>query len=354
LWLQTDSIDHINPPANGPSSLKNRCLSHISNSHPPPNQPGSTLTRLERNCQLIWADQWRLRVSTTDLKIEEHCDACSSITTDTHIIVLPNVVGRDQSERNKMKEDTAMGQQDLQFVNLPNNLKLDVAARRRVRSHVARDFRRRAKVSGSSSLNIDLNVAKRATREGALGQKHRFRFGLQGLQETGKQSTRTSTTRKVSSISQDSFLPKSSVIRCANVTEDPGGADSLNIPSLRSPVATEESISSLSVDTSYNYSSMWDESYPTSSQSSTSIQYYITSQKSPDRFGENQLGCKDKTGHNLPLPQKLHLATVGTGNLDPFNTVPIMDSSCRTQILMHHCKHSISVTPDASPLAPND
>jgi hypothetical protein len=279
---------------------------------------------------------------------------CSSITTDTHIIVLPNFAGRDQSERNKAKGDTAIGQQDLQFVNLPDNLKLDVAARRRVRSHVARDFRRRAKVPGSSSLNVDHNVAKCVTREGALGQKHRFRFGQHGLQETGKQSTRKSTTRKVSSISQDSFLPKSSVIRCANVTEDPGGADSLNIPSLRSPVAAEEPISSLSVDTSYNYSSMWDESYPTSSLSNTTIQCCITPQKSPDRFGDNQLGCSAKTRHNLPQPQKLHLATAGTGNLDPFNTMPIMDSLYRTQTLMHHCKHSISVTPDASPLPPND
>jgi hypothetical protein len=263
------------------------------------------------------------------------------------MLVLPNFAGRDISERSSPKKHNTNGQQDLQFVNLPNNLKLDVAARRRVRSHVARDFRRRAKVPGSSSLDVDLSIAKLVTRNGALGQKHRFRFGREGLQETGKQLRRKSTIRKMSLVSQDSLLSKSSIIRSANATEDPGGADKQSSPYLQTPVAPKELIPSLSVDTSYSSSSMLDESNTTLSLSDTNSQCCTTSRKCTGHLGSNQLVCRTETGYDHPHVQKLHLASTGTGNLDPFDTIPIIDSSCRTQTLMHHCKHFISITPDA-------
>jgi hypothetical protein len=264
----------------------------------------------------------------------------------TRLLVLPSFAGRDISERNTPKKHNTNGQQDLQFVNLPNTLKLDVAARKRVRSHVARDFRRRAKVPGSSSLDVDLTIAKCLTRDGALGQKHRFRFGRQGLQETGKQSKRKSTNRNVYSVLHDSISSKSPIMFSANAAEDPGGTDMPSFPRLQTPIPTEESIPSLSVDTSYNSNSMCDESNPTSSQSNTTSQCCTTPRRDSDRLGSSQLVCRAKPGHEPRLVQKLHLATTGRGNLDPFNTIPIIDSSCRTQILMHHCKYFISLTPD--------
>jgi hypothetical protein len=272
----------------------------------------------------------------------------------THLLVLPNFAGRDISGRNIPMKQNTNGKQDLQFVNLPNNLKLDVAARRRVRSHVARDFRQRAKVPGSSSLDVDLTIAKFVVRNGALGQKHRFRFGRKGLQETGKQSKRKSTNRKVSSVSQDSILSKSPIICGANAAEDPGGTDMPSFPSLQTPIATEESIPSLSVDTPYSSNSMWDESNPTSSQSNITSERYTTPRRDSDSLGSSQLVCRAKSGNDYSYVQRLHLATTGTGNLDPFNTMPIIDSSCRTQTLMHHCKHSISLTPFNPMVVSND
>jgi len=261
----------------------------------------------------------------------------------THLLVLPNSVGRDISEENIPMKQNTNGKQDLQFVNLPNNLKLDVAARKRVRSHVARDFRRRVKVPGSSSLDVDLTIAKFVTRNGVLGQKHRFRFSRQGLQETGKQSKRISANRKVSSVSQDSILSKPPIIRGANAVEDSGGTGMPSFPSLQTPTATEESIPSLSVDTSYSSNSMWDKSNAASSQSNTTSQCCTTPQRGSDSLGSSQLVCRAKSGNDHSYVQKLHLATTGMGNLDPFNTMPVIDSSYRTQTLMHHCKHSVSL-----------
>ncbi len=264
----------------------------------------------------------------------------------TRIPVLPDLPGRDLSERNSSERQLTNGQQDLQFVNLPNNLKLDVAARRRVRSHVARDFRRRAKVPGISSLAVDLDVVKRVTRQGAPGQKHRFRFGKHGLQETGKQSSRKSATRKVSSVWQDRLPAQSPIIRSANATEDPGGPSMPGFSSLQIPLATEEFVPDLLVDTPYSSSSTGDEPYSASHQLDASSQCCTTPQKSTGRLGNSQLVRWAKPGHDHPHVRKPHLATTGTGNLDPFNTMPIVDRSCRTQILMHHCKHFIPVPLD--------
>jgi len=279
-----------------------------------------------------------------------------SITTHAHLSlltrlpVLPNFL----SESNILKKHNTNGQQDLQFVYLPNNLRLDIATRRRVRSHVARDFRRRAKVSGSSSLGVDLATAKCVTRDGAPGQQHRFKFGRQGLQETGKRSERKLTNQKVSSVSQNSILSKSPVIDSANAAEDPGGIDIPSFPSLQSPIATEGFTPSLSADTSYSSKPMWDKSNPASSQSNTTGQCCTTPRRGRDRLESSQLVCGAKSGHGDTRIQKLYLARTGTGNLDPFNTIPIADSSCRTQALIHHCKHFISLTPDTPLVISND
>lgn len=209
---------------------------------------------------------------------------------------------------------------------------------------MARGFRRRTKVPGSSNPDVDLDIAKRAAREGALGQKHRFRFGQQGLYETGKQSARKLTPRKVSSASQNKLLPRSSVFRSAKTREDLGGVNGSEGPSLHNEAAPKEFVPGQSVDASYRSNSMRDESSPISSRSNTSSQCCITAQKSMDRLESNQLVCRAKTGHQYPPVQKLHLSMAGTGSLDPFNSIPIIDSSCHTQTLMHHCKNPVSFT----------
>lgn len=272
----------------------------------------------------------------------------------TRLLVLPDFPGRDISESNISKKHNTNGQQDLHFVYLPNNLKLDIAARRRVRSHVARDFRRRAKAPGSSSLDVDLAITKCVTRDGALGQKHRFRFGRQGLQETGKQFKHKSANQKVSSVSQNNILSKSPVIGSANAAEDPGGTDMPSFSSLQSRIATEGFIPSLSVDTSYSSKPMWDKSNPTSSQSNTTSQCCTVPRRGRDRLESSQPVCRAKSGHGDTRMQKLYLARTGTGNLDPFNTIPIVDSLCRTQALIHHCKHFISLAPDTPLVVSND
>jgi hypothetical protein len=287
-------------------------------------------------------------VSTIDFELtEQSIVAHAYLSRLTRQLVLPNFARRDISERSTSKKHNSNGQQDLHFVNFPNNLKLDVAARKRVRSHVARDFRRRAKAPSSSSLNVDLSIARRVTRDGIVGQKHRFRFGRLGLQETGKQSTRKSAVREVSSVSNDNILSNSLIKRSTNATEDPGRTDIPSAPSLHIPIVTEEFIPSLSVDTSYSSNSMWEGSDPASSQSNTSSQCCTTPRRDSDLLGSSQMVCRAKLRREHAHMQKLHLTTTGTGNLDPFNSMPIIDNSYRTQTLMHHCKHFISLTPDA-------
>jgi len=211
---------------------------------------------------------------------------------------------------------------------------------------VARDFRRRAKVPGSSSLDLDDNAANSATKERALGQKHRFRFGLQGLQETGKQAARKSSSRKASSLLRESLPPGSSVVRRPSVTEDPGGTIASESPDVQTTVATDKFIQRLSVDASYSSDPIWDESYRTSNLSNTGSQCCITAQTPVDRLRNNQLVCRAKTWHTQQPVEKLQLSTTLTGNLDPFNSIPIIDTSRRTQELMHHCKKSPSFAPE--------
>jgi hypothetical protein len=205
-------------------------------------------------------------------------------------------------------------------------------------------------VPGSSSLDVDVSIAKSAT---GAGQKHRFRFGQLGLQETGKQTTRKSSTRKVSSVSQDSLLSKSPITRNTTATENPGGTEKPGFSSLKTSIATDKFIPSLPVDMLYS-SDLRNESNPTSSQSSTTSQCCTAPRRGSDHSESSQLVCRTKSGHDHAHVQKLHLATTGAGNLDPFNTIPILDSSGRTQTLMHHCKHSISLTRDTPVLVSNN
>lgn len=152
--------------------------------------------------------------------------------------VLPNYSGRGVYHGTIPKGDNTNGQQGLQFVNLPNDLKLDGAARKKVRSHVARDFRRRAKVSEPLNLGVDVNIAGRVTRDRAAGQKHRFRISPQGLEKTRKQPTFKIRSRKASTKSSDSSVSRCYTIRSADETEDHAEAKAQHFPSLQTPIST--------------------------------------------------------------------------------------------------------------------
>jgi hypothetical protein len=239
----------------------------------------------------------------------------------------------DKTSPKKQKEN---GQQDLQFVNLPSSLKLDVAARKRVRSHVARDFRRRAEGSGPVNLGVDVNITRHVNRDSAPGQRHRFRVSRQGLEETRTQPKLKIPPRKASTVSSDSSDSRCYTIRTADDTDDAGGAGAQSVPTLQTPISTDEESLSLVVDTSYDSISLWD--WPIMGSDWTSINSQSQTPQSVNQpLGPGQLMRQPAIGHGHLPAQVLHLSSTVSGNLDPFNTIPI-ESSSRTQTLMHHCK----------------